>query len=94
MSHTPGPWRVKEGLDRDTGEIATYVYGGLTIIAECYGQDSIDNARLIVAAPDLLDVVQHILRCIPIDGFAQIHHGSSTWARLDAVATKATGGKV
>lgn len=60
MSHTPGPWRVKEGLDRDTGEIATYVYGGLASIAECYGQDSIDNACLIAAAPYLLKALQEI----------------------------------
>ena len=60
MSHTPGPWRVKEGLDRDTGEIATYVYGGLASIAECYGPDSIDNARLIVASPDMQKALQEI----------------------------------
>lgn len=60
MSHTPGPWRVKEGLDRDTGEIATYVYGGLASIAECYGPDSIDNARLIVASPDMQKTLQEI----------------------------------
>lgn len=52
------------------------------------------NITLAAAAPDLLAVVQHILRCIPMGGFAQIQHGSSTWAQLDAVATKATGGGV
>lgn len=39
----------------------------------------------------LLDALQHIQRCIPLGGFAQIHHGSSTWDQIDAAIAKATG---
>ena len=31
----------------------------------------------------LRSVVGHVLRCIPINGFAQIHYGSATAADLD-----------
>ena len=49
------------------------------------------DARLIAAAPDLLEALLHIQRCIPLGGFAQIHHKSDTWAQIDAAIAKATG---
>ena len=48
-------------------------------------------AQLSDAAPDMLEALQHIMRCIPIGGFAQIHYGSSTWQQIDAAITKALG---
>lgn len=50
-----------------------------------------ENAKLMAAAPELLDALKHIRRCIPIGGFAQIHYGSSTWEQIDAAITKAVG---
>ena len=53
--------------------------------------DGNGDARLIAAAPELLDVLMHIRRCIPLGGFAQIHDGSATLADIDAAIAKATG---
>lgn len=61
MSHTPGPWILKEGFDRDSGLRVSRVLRGASIIAECYGPDDIDNARLFAAAPDLLAALQEIV---------------------------------
>ena len=54
-------------------------------------QIALANARMIAAAPELLDALEHIMRCIPMGGFAQIHHGSSTWEQIDAAVSKARG---
>lgn len=60
---------------------------GATAYAEMFEA----NAHLIAAAPELLEALEHIMRCIPTGGFAQIHHGSSTWEQIDAAVSKARG---
>lgn len=63
--HTPGPWKA------DKAAIGEYwqVWGDCRVVAEVYGTSDIDpswavrpgaNARLIAAAPDLLDALQKI----------------------------------
>lgn len=61
---------------------------GATAYAEMFEA----NARLIAAAPDLLEVLKHIRRCIPCGGFVQIHDNSMTLAQIDAAIAKAEGG--
>lgn len=83
-SHTPGPWRY------DYPCVYSATGSKLIEIDErmcCTAHD----AQLIAAAPDLLKVIQHIMRCIPLGGFAQIHHGSSTWDQMEAAVTSAVG---
>lgn len=71
--HTQGPWYVV--VTQDAVEIATSADGaGESVLALLYdndqqsyygapyhGDDRIDNARLIAAAPELLDVLEHIV---------------------------------
>ena len=94
--HTPGPWTVGPAFDND-GQPEIIIEhqtpaGNLVVavaLAGLQGQEA--NARLIAAAPDLLEALEHIMRCIPMGGFAQIHHGSSTWEQIDAAVSKARG---
>ena len=68
MAHTKGPWRIgkhtnsvisdnSNGLEINgaTGEEAVKYYGG-NLICESV---SIENAKLITAAPDLLEAIQY-----------------------------------
>jgi hypothetical protein len=61
--HTPGPWAA--GFDPDDDTYFVYalvddVNDGLDI-AHCYGPDELANARLMGAAPDLLEALQGLL---------------------------------
>jgi hypothetical protein len=64
MNHTPGPWTIRPSR---LTEGAHYVEGGETaskwLVAEVSGQGerNASNARLISAAPDLLEVAQDYL---------------------------------
>ena len=40
--------------------------------------------ELIAAYREAVAALVHIQRCIPINGFAQIHHESQTWEQIDA----------
>lgn len=87
VKHTPAPWECNGDLvHKDGFQIA---------IVEAHYEDYVElqqaNACLIAAAPELLKALQHIQRCIPLGGFAQIHHNSDTWAQIDAAIAKATG---
>jgi hypothetical protein len=98
--HTPGPWKAhfEEAYfvtGPDLGRVAMMMNlkGAHGMGGRRSGDESAANARLIAAAPDLLDALQHIQRCIPLGGFAQIHYQSDTWAQIDAAIEKATGEK-
>ena len=62
--YTPGPWRVQKprghqhAIDRKWEIVAPLDQGELVIIGEHTGIDCLrkDNARLIAAAPDLLEL--------------------------------------
>jgi hypothetical protein len=66
-AHTPGPWGIG---DYDDGhECVIEASESKRMICECYedGEEHTDedraNARLIAAAPDLLDACKEVLRC-------------------------------
>lgn len=97
--HTPGPWFVE---NKNPSEF------GLTISADqefrttrleiChiagYGEDQNSNARLIVAAPDLLNALKRILNAaygLADEGEAETVHSALKVAH--AAITKAEGGK-
>lgn len=102
--HTPGPWigagpSFGDPLPRYTTEIITESEdenGEVRSICELpvvhHDDENEANARLIAAAPDLLEVLKHIRRCIPYGGFVQIHDNSMTLAQIDAAIAKAEGG--
>lgn len=59
QKHTPGPWEVRDSVD---------VYSGGRHVCDCSGADSVlhvglenaANARLIAAAPDLLEALDDV----------------------------------
>lgn len=89
--HTPGPWFV--GGETDHGEFLICSDARPTICAVDPGARewcTHANARLIAAAPDLLDALQLILP----DALASHVGGPDTEARINAARaaiTKATG---
>ena len=69
MAHTPGPWTVS-GISGGQIYKSNYPYSA-TFVADCNSSitdDDMqkDNARLIAAAPDLLDALRE--QGIPYDG--------------------------
>lgn len=55
MSHTPGPWN----LERDCNGVPEFVFGGDTCVCD-FGIEAPkpEDARLITAAPELLEVIR------------------------------------
>jgi len=68
MSHTPGPWKVAENLFGNTASYEVYANvetksgkGGYTRICQITPRDQKANARLIAAAPELLEALENCL---------------------------------
>jgi len=60
VSHTPGPWRIYVGARDETIQVGTAdLNGDGDYIAEIYDER---NARLITAAPDLLEALLLLVR--------------------------------
>jgi len=59
--HTPGNWTAREGTTTGCEVVGKKPRGGDYVIARCGGKDREHNARLIAAAPDLLDAVLLLL---------------------------------
>jgi hypothetical protein len=70
--HTLGPWRIeRQNTSPTTGEwmIAGFTPGYLAEIRDCEGGKVEANAKLIAAAPDLLEALQYVAaRLREIDG--------------------------
>jgi hypothetical protein len=108
QSFTPGPWRVDESFAMPA-VIAPCYPKGMTCVAVVYGPGEIvsrippaqstteqhANARLIAAAPELLEALKEAKELI------QFFHGDPAWEiydssspemkRLNAAISKATG---
>ena len=88
--HTPGPWAPGRAIPADD-TVSRIVRAGADHIAvvmdlEGAAQEAADNARLIAAAPDMLEALQLI----------HANAGESPeWirSRIDAVIARATGGQ-
>ena len=74
MAHTPGPWKVAENLFGNTASYEVYANvetksgkGGYTRICQITPRDQKANARLIAAAPELLEALEwyaeNVLNC-------------------------------
>lgn len=103
-AHTPGPWQyVRENGSPTTGPhmIKGAIPGYLAEVRDCGSGDVEANARLIAAAPDLLEALKGVLAIVSdSQGVAGYHLNGNTaeWdefdevdAAIDAIA-KATGG--
>jgi hypothetical protein len=104
IQHTPGPWKVERQYTATnrfpiSHKIDAYCSG---ILAEVTGQggtetENLANARLIAAAPELLEALGYALRLMEGAeeyGWQELNHGDREQAQKDARAaiSKAEGG--
>jgi hypothetical protein len=81
--HTPGPWKISHGcLPGDAGfSIGTNnaAARNVSIVAECWPctivsedhrRELFSNARLITAAPDLLEACRQMLEGMEVEGYS------------------------
>jgi hypothetical protein len=64
QSHTPGPWQIKpsnnEITNVDHGRLPFAIVAGYSLIGATYENGK--DARLIAAAPDLLEALQEVVK--------------------------------
>lgn len=94
--HTPGPWKI--GTPGPNGCYTVGTQGGLmtAMIAHSICEpDQVDtanaNARLIAAAPELLEALEEIVAAADGDGWNQL---DASFSKARAAISKATGGHV
>ena len=67
MSHTPGPWsaHAHESTDTYTIHVAGRSWESWAVahVGDCTDDEA--NARLIAAAPDLLEALKNVIRGVP-----------------------------
>lgn len=99
-AHTPGPWKKRKGFDPDTLEIFAPnpalkkpFYPTELAVVRSEDEEGKANARLIVAAPELPDLLQTMPHPEYRTG---ITHLTNEWREWDAkrrsAIAKATGG--
>ena len=99
--HTPGPWRIKsDPMHFDTlttvegGAIGVRKPFGVQMIVQVGGdsdfQEAEANARLIAAAPELLEALKEIIAAADGDGWNQL---DASFATARAAIAKAEGEK-
>lgn len=79
--HTPGKWMTL--ADCQFGTESTKIMCGTAIVAVCYGSNHVNDARLIAAAPDLLNALQML---------ADVDFGACEWrgeAEIAAIQARA-----
>ncbi len=87
-AHTPGPWRYMSGthsLYDGDGRAVALVYGPRGI--DCSRRDA--NARIIAAAPELLEALKEMLSAWDEDPA----YGAASADKARAAIAKATGGE-
>ncbi len=59
--HTPGPWHQEVTNSAHTSYVVVsadgFANGSTVVIGQCAGPDRLENARLIAAAPELLEAL-------------------------------------
>ncbi len=97
-THTPGPWRVNKSDPREiVDETGNHVIAGCYDVYgyDAYEGDSIPNARLIAAAPVLLETLTSIVQ--HAKEFGEIEDAETMLARIEekarAALAEATGGE-
>jgi hypothetical protein len=92
-THTPGPWHINEELSKRATYLVFSGDGNGYLVANVGNYHTDDkeceaNARLIAAAPDLLEALRFIA-----DDIAEGVKAKGSWERLARAAiAKATGG--
>lgn len=94
--HTPGPWFNTSEDDYPTGQVSTSPLGSGDICV-VYNDNAKADARLIAAAPMLLEALQHAkdslvaFKFMPGDNNAWEDHDEATLRAVDAALDAATG---
>jgi hypothetical protein len=86
MKHTPGPWRVGDGGATVFGPKSTQLKIVASLTRGLAGESTKANARLIAAAPELLESLESLVSVFISPGFE-----ATTNAARAAIA-KAKGG--
>jgi hypothetical protein len=61
MAHTPGPWTLQSwDSGRSQRIFANYYYVGIAGNSDFTAEKNMDNARLMAAAPDLLEALTEL----------------------------------
>jgi len=99
MEYTKGKWEVALEPDELSGDLYITANNDLTIIATAYRLSSMENstfrdeakanARLIAAAPALLDACKDVIDGLAKPGRIQLTQG--TWDKLQAAIAAAGG---
>jgi len=97
-THTPGPWKIENGHIQQSGIAYWQITDGADAICcnqFCYADNSDANARLIAAAPDLLEALKRL--AVISDGiYVRMSDGEArlmreAWEKADAAIAKAEG---
>lgn len=96
--HTPGPWHIAEyGMNKDgTPKHYGIVHGDITIAnlgtsTNKNAKEMDANARLIAAAPDLLEALLDMWNLINVDVSTDTIKAGTTFKTARAAIAKATG---
>jgi hypothetical protein len=73
MSHTPGPWKI--GTPPPNGEQTIGNSQGLMVAVATTGFNvpTLANARLIAAAPELLEALESMVEMVEMNGFGKAY---------------------
>ena len=74
--HTPGPWKANDARNQD-GTRDIYYVGQPVPWKIASGCSTVQNARLIAAAPDLLEALEALHAC------HRAFSGNGNWTMLD-----------
>ena len=87
MPHTPGPWKVMQGVVRprvSTADGSTTVAGNICSLGNAEIGEA--NARLIAAAPDLLAACKFIIWAVSTDGTSGVRFLEACNSARQAIA--------
>lgn len=92
--HTPGPWKTYT-TDQGLIDITAAGNDGTLTLAYMTGEDNIEinveaNAKLMAAAPDLLEALTSLYSKFKNDGIGSSSHYSPIMERAKAAIKKAT----
>ena len=73
-NHTPGPWQAEDGLDEPTVESEDFVVASCHQARAMDDGESVANARLIAAAPEMAEALEWCLELITrlYEGFIEL----------------------
>lgn len=106
MNYTPPPWKIWHGGLNESDEgfsIGGTLTGHTELVAECWPctttpelrREMLANARMIIAAPDLLEACQECLKvvdaCYAVTGHISVAETSVQRLAIEAAIAKALG---